>query len=87
MGGGSGPRRAAVYQIYGWTRLETVAGWIGVPLAALSVYGGLALLLDDGVQHTACWPGGDTAGSGGRPAAGGCASTALMSRRPNPAGR
>jgi succinate-acetate transporter protein len=42
----------AVYQIYGWTRLETVAGWIGVPLAALSVYGGLALLLEDGQQRT-----------------------------------
>jgi succinate-acetate transporter protein len=42
----------AVYQIYGWTRLETVGGWIGVPLAVLSVYGGLALLLEDGLQRT-----------------------------------
>jgi succinate-acetate transporter protein len=32
--------------------LERASGWIGLPLAAFSVYGGLALLLEDGAQHT-----------------------------------
>jgi hypothetical protein len=36
----------------GGTGLERAAGWIGVPLAAFSVYGGLALLLEDGAQQT-----------------------------------
>jgi succinate-acetate transporter protein len=31
---------------------ELVSGWIGVPLVAFSVYGGLALLLEDGAQRT-----------------------------------
>jgi uncharacterized protein len=30
----------------------TVAGWIGLPLAALSLYGGLALILEDSAQRT-----------------------------------
>jgi succinate-acetate transporter protein len=30
----------------------TVAGWIGLPLAAFSLHGGLALLLEDGAQRT-----------------------------------
>jgi uncharacterized protein len=30
----------------------TVAGWIGLPLAAFSLYGGLALLLEDSSQRT-----------------------------------
>lgn len=41
-----------VVQIYGGTPPETVAGWIGVPLAAFSLYGGLALLIEDSMQHT-----------------------------------
>jgi succinate-acetate transporter protein len=36
----------------GGTVLERVSGWIGLPLMAFSVYGGLALLLEDGAQRT-----------------------------------
>ena len=32
--------------------LEQASGWLGVPLVAFSLYGGLALLLEDGAQHT-----------------------------------
>jgi hypothetical protein len=32
--------------------LETVSGWIGVPLVVFALYGGLALLLEDGAQRT-----------------------------------
>jgi hypothetical protein len=32
--------------------LERASGWIGLPLVALSIYGGLALLLEDGAQQT-----------------------------------
>jgi uncharacterized protein len=32
--------------------LETVSGWIGVPLVLSALYGGLALLLEDGAQRT-----------------------------------
>lgn len=41
-----------VYQLTGMTGLETVSGWLGVPLVALCLYGGLALLLEEGAQHT-----------------------------------
>jgi hypothetical protein len=34
------------------TVTELASGWIGVPLAAFSMYGGLALLLEDGAQRT-----------------------------------
>jgi hypothetical protein len=36
----------------GGTGLERASGWLGVPLAAFSVYGALALLLEDGAQQT-----------------------------------
>jgi uncharacterized protein len=36
----------------GGTVPERASGWIGVPLAAFSVYGALALLLEDGAQRT-----------------------------------
>ncbi|MFY9929784.1 MAG: hypothetical protein WAK82_17410 [Streptosporangiaceae bacterium] len=32
--------------------METASGWIGVPLAAFSICGALALLLEDGAQRT-----------------------------------
>jgi len=32
--------------------LEQASGWIGLPLLAFSLYGGLALLLEDGAQRT-----------------------------------
>jgi uncharacterized protein len=41
-----------VYQATGNTALEHAAGWLGVPLAAFALYGGLALLLEDGFQRT-----------------------------------
>jgi hypothetical protein len=36
----------------GGTGLEQASGWLGIPLVAFSLYGGLALLLEDGAQHT-----------------------------------
>lgn len=41
-----------VFEIYRITSLRTVAGWIGVPLAVFALYGGLALLIEDGMQRT-----------------------------------
>ncbi len=41
-----------VFQLTGTPVIETVAGWIGVPLVGFSLYGGLALLLEDGRQKT-----------------------------------
>ncbi len=32
--------------------LEQISGWIGVPLAAFALYGGVALLLEDAAQRT-----------------------------------
>lgn len=40
------------YEAGGPEHLETVAGWIGVVLGAFALYGGLALLLEDGAQRT-----------------------------------
>lgn len=43
----------ALYQTgAGGTGAEQASGWIGLPLAAFSLYGGLALLLEDGAQRT-----------------------------------
>jgi hypothetical protein len=43
----------ALYQAaIGGTGLEQASGWLGIPLVAFSLYGGLALLLEDGAQHT-----------------------------------
>lgn len=41
-----------VYQVAGLPITETVAGWIGVPLAGFALYGMIALLLEDGKQQT-----------------------------------
>jgi uncharacterized protein len=41
-----------VYQATGVTAWADVAGWIGPPLAAFTLYGGLALLLEDGASET-----------------------------------
>jgi hypothetical protein len=43
---------SGIYQVAGWPATETAAGWIGLPLTAFALYGGLALLLEDGAQHT-----------------------------------
>jgi hypothetical protein len=40
------------YELSARPALETTAGWIGVPLAVFACYGGLALLLEDGLQRT-----------------------------------
>jgi hypothetical protein len=34
------------------TGVERASGWLGIPLVAFSLYGGLALLLEDGAQRT-----------------------------------
>ena len=52
-----GARRFALTGIYqgslgGGPVTATVAGWIGLPLGAFSLYVGLALLLEDGAQRT-----------------------------------
>ena len=50
---GPAPMFPPVYQAaLGGTAVLHVAGWIGPPLAAFSLYGGLALLLEDGAQRT-----------------------------------
>jgi hypothetical protein len=42
-----------LYEIaIGGIGLEQASGWIGLPLVVFSLYGGLALLLEDGAQHT-----------------------------------
>lgn len=53
----------------------TVAGWIGLPLAAFSLHGGLALLPEDGAQRTV-----RPAGAGGR-------ALVLARRQPHPPDR
>jgi succinate-acetate transporter protein len=40
-----------VYQATGNAPVEQVAGWLGVPLGAFALYGGLALLLEEGTQR------------------------------------
>lgn len=40
-----------VYQATGNTAVEHAAGWLGVPLAVFALYGGLALLLEEGYQR------------------------------------
>jgi uncharacterized protein len=40
------------YEATGNTAVEHAAGWLGVPLAAFALYGGLALLLEEGYQRT-----------------------------------
>lgn len=41
-----------VYQVTAARTLEMVSGWMGIPLALVSVYGGLALLMEDARGHT-----------------------------------
>lgn len=41
-----------VYQAAGAAAWADAAGWIGPPLAAFALYGGLALLLEDGASET-----------------------------------
>lgn len=40
-----------VFQATGNVTVEQVAGWLGVPLAAFALYGGLALLLEESTQR------------------------------------
>jgi succinate-acetate transporter protein len=40
------------YDATGHHALQTVSGWVGVVLAAFALYGGLALLLEEGTQRT-----------------------------------
>jgi succinate-acetate transporter protein len=43
-----------VYQagLGGGNAVQTAAGWLGLPLAGFSLYGGLALLLEEAAQRT-----------------------------------
>ena len=41
-----------IFEASGQAPLETAAGWLGIPLAAFSLYGGLALLLEENAQRT-----------------------------------
>jgi hypothetical protein len=42
-----------LYEVIGGAKiLESVSGWIGVPVVVFALYGGLALLLEDGAQRT-----------------------------------
>jgi succinate-acetate transporter protein len=41
-----------VYEVTGTATLETASGWLGLVLVAFCLYGGLALLLEEGTQHT-----------------------------------
>lgn len=40
------------YEIHGGTGLERAAGWLGVPIVALSLYGGTAFLLEETMRRT-----------------------------------
>jgi uncharacterized protein len=40
------------YELTGTKVLETVSGWLGIPLVFFTLYGGLALLLEDGASRT-----------------------------------
>jgi uncharacterized protein len=40
-----------VYQATGNVPVEHAAGWLGVPLGVFALYGGLALLLEEGTQR------------------------------------
>jgi uncharacterized protein len=41
-----------VYEATGIAATETAAGWLGLPLGVFALYGGLALLLEEGFQRT-----------------------------------
>lgn len=41
-----------VYQLTSAKGIEDASGWIGLPLVAFCLYGGLALLIEDGSQRT-----------------------------------
>ena len=41
-----------VYEASGIAATEKAAGWLGVPLAVFALYGGLALLLEEGSRRT-----------------------------------
>jgi succinate-acetate transporter protein len=40
------------YEATGTAALERAAGWLGLPLGAFALYGGLALLLEESMQRT-----------------------------------
>lgn len=43
---------AGVFQITGQTATDAASGWLGMPLMAFCLYGGLTLLLEEGAQRT-----------------------------------
>jgi hypothetical protein len=52
LAGGCRFALTGVYEATGTGGTETAAGWLGVPLAAFALYGGLALLLEEGARRT-----------------------------------
>jgi uncharacterized protein len=52
LAGGCRFALTGVYEATGIPGVETAAGWLGVPLGALALYGGLALLLEESYQRT-----------------------------------
>ena len=41
-----------VYQLNGMHVLEQISGWVGIPIMAMSAYGGFAFLLEDSARRT-----------------------------------
>jgi hypothetical protein len=72
-----------LYQAVGGGGLELTAGWLGVPLAVVAIYGGFALLLED-TSGRAVLPIGQPGRLGCRAVRWASTSTAPQ-RRPAPA--
>lgn len=51
LAGGGRFALTGVYEITGSMTVEHAAGWLGVPVAVFALYGGLALLLEEGKQR------------------------------------
>lgn len=51
LAGGCRFALTGVYQVTGLVPVEHAAGWLGIPIAAFALYGGLALLLEEGSQR------------------------------------
>lgn len=52
LAGGCRFALTGIYEVTGTAGIEKAAGWLGVPLAAFALYGGLALLLEEGKQRS-----------------------------------
>lgn len=52
LAGGCRFALTGIYEVTGIAGIEKSAGWLGIPLAAFALYGGLALLLEEGKQRS-----------------------------------